>query len=695
MVIIIQKRLYFKNCLIKLESMEKTTKELKDLLYANLNNFIVFKKILEEYELKVQPYELLDTLINLLQKKDQLTKEVEIFLLDKIAQVCEKIYEFQKAFNLYKQLFISTSNPKYLEKSEKLQIFKKFEKLKFVLKKLNLTQEELLKLYTESLETNKSIESLLIERYKVPKLEILDSVKNAYQIPVFDLRNFQNYSKLSQVLGIKKQFFLDCLCIPLKEKETGRIYLVCYDIEDQESIEKVKKVLQLSSENIVLSFAIKEDIISLIDNYFSEGAFPLPEEIGIEEVQEEEEPEDLALIDSAIVQLVNYIIEEAYKKRASDIHWESLTGKKGLQVRFRVDGECFHYTTIPESQKKQVISRIKITANLNIAEKRLPQDGKIKFRTKEGKEFEIRVATIPTVDNNEDVVMRILGGIEFKNLEEINLSEENYQNFKKILDYPYGLILVVGPTGSGKTTTLHAALKYLNKPNKKIWTAEDPVEIVQEGLRQVQVNPKIGLTFAKVLRAFLRADPDIIMIGETRDEETAHTLIEASLTGHLVLSTLHTNSAPETVTRLLGMGIDPFNFADALLGVLAQRLAKRLCPECKQPYTPNEEEIERIKREYGNHPTKPLTDEIINQATFFKPVGCPNCNDTGFKGRIAIHELLIPDEELKNYIIKNKPANEIRNLAINKGFTTLKQDGIIKVLKGETTLKQVLAVTVR
>ena len=695
MVIIIQKRLYFKNCLIKLESMEKTTKELKDLLYANLNNFIVFKKILEEYELKVQPYELLDTLINLLQKKDQLTKEVEIFLLDKIAQVCEKIYEFQKAFNLYKQLFISTSNPKYLEKSEKLQILKKFEKLKFVLKKLNLTQEELLKLYTESLETNKSIESLLIERYKVPKLEILDSVKNAYQIPVFDLRNFQNYSKLSQVLGIKKQFFLDCLCIPLKEKETGRIYLVCYDIEDQESIEKVKKVLQLSSENIVLSFAIKEDIISLIDNYFSEGAFPLPEEIGIEEVQEEEEPEDLALIDSAIVQLVNYIIEEAYKKRASDIHWESLTGKKGLQVRFRVDGECFHYTTIPESQKKQVISRIKITANLNIAEKRLPQDGKIKFRTKEGKEFEIRVATIPTVDNNEDVVMRILGGIEFKNLEEINLSEENYQNFKKILDYPYGLILVVGPTGSGKTTTLHAALKYLNKPNKKIWTAEDPVEIVQEGLRQVQVNPKIGLTFAKVLRAFLRADPDIIMIGETRDEETAHTLIEASLTGHLVLSTLHTNSAPETVTRLLGMGIDPFNFADALLGVLAQRLAKRLCPECKQPYTPNEEEIERIKREYGNHPTKPLTDEIINQATFFKPVGCPNCNDTGFKGRIAIHELLIPDEELKNYIIKNKPANEIRNLAINKGFTTLKQDGIIKVLKGETTLKQVLAVTVR
>ncbi|HAA83968.1 MAG: Type II secretion system protein E [Thermodesulfobacterium commune] len=673
--------------------MENTAKQLKDLLIENLNNFLVFKKILEDYEQKIQPYELLDILISLLQKKEALSKEVEIFLLSKLAYICENIYEFKKAFNIYKQLFISTSDPKYLEKTEKLQVLKKLERLKFVFKKLNLKIEELLKLYTESLETNKSLELLLIERYKVKKSEILESVKNVYQIPVIDARDLTKYSKMPQVLGVKKQFFLDALCVPLKE--TGRIYLVCYDPEDQENIEKVKKVLQLSSENLVLSFAIKEDLIDIVDSYFSEGSLSILEEVGIEEVQEEEEIEDVSLIDSAIVQLVNFIIEEAYKRRASDIHWESLTGKKGLQVRFRVDGECFQYSTIPEHQKRQVISRIKIMANLNIAEKRLPQDGKIKFRTKEGKEFEIRVATIPTIENNEDVVMRILGGIEFRQLEEIDLLEENYQNFKKILDYPYGLILVVGPTGSGKTTTLHAALKYLNKPNKKIWTAEDPVEIVQEGLRQVQVNPKIGLTFAKVLRAFLRADPDIIMIGETRDEETAHTLIEASLTGHLVLSTLHTNSAPETITRLLGMGIDPFNFADALLGVLAQRLAKRLCKECKELYTPSEEEIERLKREYGFHPTKPLTDEMIEKATFFRPVGCPQCNYTGFKGRMAIHELLIPDEEIREYIIKNKPANEIRNLAITKGFTTLKQDGILKVLKGETTLKQVLAVTVR
>jgi type II secretory ATPase GspE/PulE/Tfp pilus assembly ATPase PilB-like protein len=414
-----------------------------------------------------------------------------------------------------------------------------------------------------------------------------------------------------------------------------------------------------------------------------------------EEVLTEEEEAEALELDSAVVQLVNQIIEEAYRRRASDIHWESLTGRRGLMVRFRVDGECFHYMTIPESQKRGCISRIKIMAGLDIAEKRLPQDGKIKFRTKDGKTFEIRVATIPTVENNEDVVMRILGGIEFRSLEEIDLLPDHYAMLKSILDLPYGLILCVGPTGSGKTTTLHACLKYLNKPNKKIWAAEDPVEIVQDGLRQVQVNPKIGLTFSRLLRAFLRADPDVIMIGETRDQETAHTLIEAALTGHLVLSTLHTNSAPETITRLLGMGIDPFNFADSLLGIIAQRLAKRLCKYCKRPYTPKPEEIERIKFEYGEHPDKPLTDSLIKEAVFYEPVGCEECNFTGFKGRIGLHEILVPDEELKDLIIKNAPANEIRKGAMQKGMITLKQDGILKVLRGETTLKQVLAVTLR
>lgn len=673
--------------------MDTQIRTFKNIIKSNLSNLEIIKQTFEDLETKSpQPYLILELVLDTLQNKN-LPKEVEIFLWEKAASLCERLYEFTKALELYKRLFLISSAPKYLEKVEKLKILKIFERLKDVLKNFKISLEDLLNIYYQSLETGKSIETIIMEKFKISKNEILESIKNFYKIPVFEVKDFKNFKKIPQVLNIKKQFFLETLCIPFQTQKT--IYLVCYNIEDKEIIEKVKRILQIPSTDVQIAFSVKEDLVEVIEKYYSSS--PLSDiGFGIEPVEEEEEEiEEEALIDSAIVQLVNSIIEEAYKMRASDIHWESVVGKKGLQVRFRVDGECFFHSTIPESQKRPVISRIKIMANLDIAEKRLPQDGKIKFKTKDGKTFEIRVATVPTIENNEDVVMRILGGIEFRNLEELHLSEENYEKFKRILDYPYGLILVVGPTGSGKTTTLHAALKYLNKPNRKIWTAEDPVEIVQEGLRQVQVNPKIGLTFARVFRSFLRADPDIIMIGETRDQETAHTLIEASLTGHLVLTTLHTNSAPETVTRLLNMGIDPYNFADALLGVLAQRLAKRLCPKCKKPYQPNKEEIERIKREYGYHPLRPLNEKLIETATFFEPVGCSECNYTGFKGRFAIHELLIPDDEIKTLIIKNAPANEIRDLAMQKGFLTLKQDGILKVLKGETTLKQVLAVTVR
>ncbi len=675
--------------------MDVQIKTLKTLINSNPSNLELIKKSIEDLEAKTsQPYLILEIILDVLQNR-RIPKDVEIFLLEKAANICEKLFEFSKALEIYKKLFFLSSNPKYLDQLEKVKTLRIFERLKDILKRTRLTFNDLLKIYYQSLETNRSVESIIMELLKIPKREILNSIKNFYQIPVFEISDLKRFRKVPQVLTIKKEFFLSTLCVPFQAKST--IYLVCYNPEDSETIEKVKKILQIPSTDVQLAFAIKEDLTEAINLYYSSPSSYISEpEFGIEPVEEEEEElEEETLIDSAIVQLVNSIIEEAYRVRASDIHWESLAEKKGLQVRFRVDGECFVHTTIPENQKRAVISRIKIMANLDIAERRLPQDGKIKFRTKEGNTFEIRVATVPTIESNEDVVMRILGGIEFRELEELDFSEENYKNFKKILSYPYGLILVVGPTGSGKTTTLHAALKFLNHPTKKIWTAEDPVEIVQEGLRQVQVNPKIGLTFARVFRSFLRADPDIIMIGETRDQETAHTLVEASLTGHLVLSTLHTNSAPETIIRLLNMGIDPYNFADALLGVLAQRLAKRLCEKCKKPYKPSKEEIERIKREYGYHPVKPLTDEQIKKATFFEPVGCPECNYTGFKGRFAIHELLIPDDELRMLIVKNAPANEIREVAMQKGFLTLKQDGILKVLKGETTLKQILAVTVR
>jgi type II secretory ATPase GspE/PulE/Tfp pilus assembly ATPase PilB-like protein len=430
------------------------------------------------------------------------------------------------------------------------------------------------------------------------------------------------------------------------------------------------------------------------DSLLEENADDLFGELELveEEYEDEEAAEDYSEA-GVVVKVCNRIIEEAYAKNVSDIHIESQIGKRGALVRFRVDGDCSNFQTVPYNYKRALVSRIKILAKLDIAEKRLPQDGKIKFRTRRGKNIELRVATLPTVGGNEDVVMRILAGGDAMALKKMGLHEENLENFKMLINRPYGLVLVVGPTGSGKTTTLHAGLGFINRPEKKIWTAEDPVEIVQDGLRQVQVLPKIGLDFARVLRAFLRADPDVIMVGETRDAETANTVIEAALTGHLVFSTLHTNSAPETVTRLLGMGIDPFNFADSLLGVLAQRLIKRLCPHCRQKYKPEAEEIEIIKNEYGNHPSKPL--EIPEDLILYRARGCNHCQKSGYKGRLAIHELLITDDKMRSKIEENAPVADIRYSAMEGGMRTLKQDGIIKVMNGDTDLIQVSAATMK
>jgi type II secretory ATPase GspE/PulE/Tfp pilus assembly ATPase PilB-like protein len=336
-------------------------------------------------------------------------------------------------------------------------------------------------------------------------------------------------------------------------------------------------------------------------------------------------------------------------------------------------------------------------SELDIAERRKPQDGKIKFRRYGPLDIELRVATVPTVGGCEDVVMRILASSKPMPLEKMGMSERNLSEFTKLVQYPYGIILCVGPTGSGKTTTLHSALGYINEPDTKIWTAEDPVEITQEGLRQVQVNRRAGMDFATILRSFLRADPDIIMVGEMRDLETTSTGIEASLTGHLVFSTLHTNSAPETVTRLLEMGIDEFSFADALLGVLAQRLGRSLCKQCKEPLAATDEDLAQLRPEYGDDG---LFDEFLQRHT--EPLmsaprdgGCSACNGTGYKGRIALHELLVNTPELKELIYRRAKAEEIRVQAVTDGMRTLKQDGIEKVLKALTTMTKVREVCIQ
>jgi type II secretory ATPase GspE/PulE/Tfp pilus assembly ATPase PilB-like protein len=395
------------------------------------------------------------------------------------------------------------------------------------------------------------------------------------------------------------------------------------------------------------------------------------------------------------MQLINKIINDAYARRASDIHIEPNIGKKNVEIRFRVDGDCAVYQTVPFSYRAAVVSRIKIMSNLDITVKRLPQDGKIKFRRSNGEELELRVASIPTQGGVEDVVMRLLAKGETMPLEDMGLSKRNYDELLEIIAKPYGMILVVGPTGSGKTTTLHAALHHINRPDRKIWTAEDPVEITQYGLRQVQVQPKIGFDFAAAMRAFLRADPDIIMVGEMRDFETAKIGVEASLTGHLVFSTLHTNSAPETIVRLLDMGIDPLNFADALLGILAQRLLRTLCKNCKESYHPNKEEYDDIANSYGEEAFAKLNIPYNNDFKLFRPKGCDLCDKTGYKGRMGIHELVVATDSIKRLVQKRETVEVMRNKAMSEGMTTLLQDGILKSLRGLTDFKQVRRVCIK
>jgi len=414
----------------------------------------------------------------------------------------------------------------------------------------------------------------------------------------------------------------------------------------------------------------------------------------LEEPEIEEETRKVTEKDSIIVRLVNKIVYDAYMKKASDIHVEPYPGKKDLIIRIRVDGQCSIYQQIPYKYKYAIVSRIKIMAQLDIAERRKPQDGKIEFRKFGPLDIELRIATIPTAGGLEDVVIRLLPGGEPIEFDKLGLSERNLRVFDKSVKSPYGLILVVGPTGSGKTTTLHSGLARINSNNRKIWTAEDPVEITQTGLRQVQVNPRIGLTFAAALRAFLRADPDVIMVGEMRDAETTSMGIEASLTGHLVFSTLHTNTAPETVTRLLDMGMDPFSFSDALLCILAQRLARRLCNDCKEGYHPDDAEIEELIDEYGRDSFAAVD---INRAglTFYRGVGCDSCGHSGYKGRLGVHEILDCTDDLKVLIKRRADTDIIRQQAVKDGMTTLKQDGIVKVLNGLTDIHEIRRVCIK
>jgi len=379
-----------------------------------------------------------------------------------------------------------------------------------------------------------------------------------------------------------------------------------------------------------------------------------------------------------IIRFVNSLLSQAIKERASDIHIEPF--EKELSVRFRVDGVLYEVVSPPRRLQASIISRVKIMAGLNIAEKRIPQDGRIRTRMA-GREIDVRVSTIP-VRHGERVVMRILEKGSVFNLDHVGMPDDVMATFRKLIRLPHGIILVSGPTGSGKTTTLYSALSEINSPDKNILTIEDPIEYELRGIGQTQVNPKIDLTFATMLRAHLRQDPDIILVGETRDRETAENAIQASLTGHLVFSTIHTNDAPTVFTRLVDMGIEPFLVASSLVAILAQRLLRTLCPHCKEHHTPSAEELAEVG----------LTARACPKG-LYRAVGCEECSHKGYRGRTGIYELLVVNDDIRNVVTGGGSAGDVKKVAIAMGMRTLRDDGIAKVISGLTTLDEVLRVT--
>jgi type II secretory ATPase GspE/PulE/Tfp pilus assembly ATPase PilB-like protein/GAF domain-containing protein len=561
-----------------------------------------------------------------------------------------------------------------------------------------LKEEELDSAWEASREAKEVIEEFLMKKYNISRDDLGRSLEEFFRC------KFIPFSDKCPIPGdllnnLKKEYLRRELWVPL-EKKDGMIHVIVDDPNNIIKRDMIENLLRTKS--VCYSVSLQGDIIRYINHFYHtpDEEFSITDILGkldAEEEDSEDETEDAVNeTDSVIMQLVNKIILDAQAKRASDIHVEPNVGKKNVEVRYRVDGDCALYQTLPYSYRAAIVSRIKIMSNLDITVRRIPQDGKIKFRKPGGEEIELRVATIPTQGGVEDVVMRILakGGSTLP-LTAMGMSVRNEKALRAILDKPYGMILVVGPTGSGKTTTLHAALHEINRPDRKIWTAEDPVEITQHGLRQVQVQPKIGFDFAAAMRAFLRADPDIIMVGEMRDFETAKIGVEASLTGHLVLSTLHTNSAPETIVRLLDMGIDPLNFADALLGILAQRLVRTLCKKCKKAYHPDRSEFDEMAEGYGEEQFLKLNIPYNDKFTLYRPNGCSDCDKTGYKGRMGIHEFIIATDGIKRMIQKHETVEKMRDLAMEEGMTTLLQDGIYKSIQGVTDFKQVRRVCIK
>jgi type II secretory ATPase GspE/PulE/Tfp pilus assembly ATPase PilB-like protein len=544
----------------------------------------------------------------------------------------------------------------------------------------------------------KPLGEILVELGLVSREDLKRTLTQQLGIPFVDLTRYEVEAPVLKLVpaAVAAEYNVLPLCID------GRALVLA--VENPLDPIPLDRIRFLSGMPIAPVMAAAGELRDAIRQHYGMNAGPtvkiedLAAELDIAVSTQHDEEEQVRETDSALVRLVNKIVLDAHEAKASDIHIESYPGRQPVRVRFRQDGNLREYLTLPSTYRAALLSRVKIMANLDISEKRRAQDGKILFQNFGPAKLELRLATIPTTDGMEDAVLRVLPGGGATPMEQLGLRPPLFSALQKVAGRPYGILLVCGPTGSGKTTTLHSVLGYINTPDLKIWTAEDPVEIIQAGLRQVQVHPKIGWTFAAAMRSFLRADPDVIMIGEMRDEETARIAIEASLTGHLVLSTLHTNSAPESVVRLLDMGMQPFNFADSMLGILAQRLVRRLCAKCKVVEPVSKQALSELAVEYCTDTA--LSPDMIaaewlqrysGAPKLAHAPGCERCGKSGYSGRLGIHELLVNSMLIRPLIRRSAGADELRAAGMAEGMRTLRQDGIEKCLDGLTDLHEVRA----
>jgi len=540
----------------------------------------------------------------------------------------------------------------------------------------------------------KSFEQLLIDNKLLDEESILETKAALWNVPYIDLSNYEVDPEVLELISDKAarqyKFF------PLFRID-GTLLIAMSDPKDVKVIDKVTQLTQLEVSPALSS---EKAIMDAIERYYGKEEEAPPEavvsneelqdllesiESEEEESEEEKSTQDLERLaeEAPVVKMANVVLIQAIVEGASDVHFNPEENE--LRVRFRVDGvlrDAFH---LPKNLQEAIISRIKILSNLDIAEHRIPQDGQLRLKLKDGRQIDIRVSTLPSA-YGENMVLRILDkSAALLNLENLGYEEDTYKIISEILSNSYGIMLVTGPTGSGKTTTLYAALNRLSTVEKNVITLEDPIEYRLPLIRQSQVNIKAGMTFAKGLRAILRQDPDIVMVGEIRDTETANIAVQAALTGHFVLSTLHTNDAAGAITRLEEMGLEPFLISTAVLGVMAQRLVRKICPYCKEEYTPNFEVPKHILDMVG------VEDQ--SELKFYRGKGCAKCRETGYKGRVSIIEVLPITEKIRELILKSASSDEIKKVAKEEGMRTLLEDGWIKVLKGITTFEEVMRVT--